>query len=227
MKRLLTLLFPLALLTLLLQAPFEKEGQLGRLSFNTYFDSENTFSFVYPAAWLVSARFEKNIFVSSSADHLADLEATLDFESYQSIEGGFNFAYPSPWKIESTSFTGGEIIKHIGFSEPQGRSHGFFQVWQTDATLSSFLKQAQKSGFSGKNIEKIFLRRVEIAGRRGYRMDYQVQGNDGASYHGAEAFFSRRGKIYRLAYFTPADSWDSTHQTIFKTMVDSIELMEE
>ena len=146
---------------------------------------------------------------------------TAKFINYESLEGNFSFKYPSAFILNSSSFTGGDILYHIDFHDRDDSAHGFVQVWNLKEDLYDFLeksKEASQQTYKYFKTDRIKLNEVE-----GFLWDYSVLTQDGF-YKGSEIFFKQNGLMYRMSYFIPEEQWDEKQSQLFWSMAKSFKV---
>lgn len=145
-------------------------------------------------------------------------------KKYEVPDLKFSYKLPDKWTTQKEDLGGGEVLYHNNFSSEDSSIYGFVQVWKLREELKSFLERSkefsEKSGFySDYKLSPISVKKYE-----GYELTYTMTVSDDRVYIGHEYFLKDKGKFYRFSFFVRKANYKENMTTIFKTIVDTMEV---
>lgn len=147
-------------------------------------------------------------------------------KKYEVTELRFSYKLPDKWTTQKEDFGGGEIVYHNNFSSDDSVIYGFVQVWNMREELKSFLGKSKDLSDKYATYKDYKLTPITVKGYEGYQLTYTMSISDEGVYKGYEYFLKDKGKLYRFSFFVREVNYKETMATIFKTIVDTMEVSE-
>jgi hypothetical protein len=147
-------------------------------------------------------------------------------KKYEVSELKFSYKLPDKWTTQKEDFGGGEIVYHNNFSSDDSVIYGFVQVWNMREDLKSFLEKSKDLSDKYATYKDYKLTPITVKKYEGYQLTYTMSISDEGVYKGYEYFLKDKGKLYRFSFFVREVNYKETMATIFKTIVDTMEISE-
>ncbi|NMB34307.1 MAG: hypothetical protein GX992_08825 [Clostridium sp.] len=191
---------------------------------NTKMSIKNQFSFSCPGKYCIEDIYINETINDSFIQANVSLKSavTKRFSAYKSGDSKFSFKYPSAFSINEYKFGGGEILYHVTFKDKVNPSHGFVQVWELPYDLNEFLEDS--ISHFGEQISNFSSSPVIVDHSPGIYWNYVITTEKGENFRGCEAFFKKKGRMYRISYFVPEHLWNKNEEKIYKKIVSSFKV---
>lgn len=181
-------------------------------------------SISYPVGIEIDNIFENEGYINNSiqASSVTSKIPKENFKDYKSLAGKFSFSYPSAFSLDQKQFSGSEIIYHIGFSEKNGKAHGFVQVWNLPYSFENFLQKSKNTSL--QSYRYFNSSKIRVAGLNGIHWNYSINTQDNRHIKSEEVFLSKSNRMYRISYFAPEEYWDKRQSENFWRIVNSLRI---
>lgn len=141
---------------------------------------------------------------------------------YTELNGRVKYKLPSEWQVRQQNIFGDEILCHTDFKSKDDKINGFFQVWKLDGDLKTFLKNSKMIS-DKQNLYKYYsLKDINLDGRKGYLLKYDITKPVGSSYIGEEYFIKNDNEFYRFSFFVKEDDFKKNMSDTFRTIVETL-----
>lgn len=188
-------------------------------AYNLTINGHLTFS--YPLKYTIEDIFINEIIQGKTieANYNISHHILQKFSTYQSIERQFSFDYPTAFELKEQTFSGAEILYHIGFKDKNKPIHGFVQVWNLPYSLEEFLEKSKAT--SMQNFINFTSQPITVDNNKGILWNYSILTNDNMNFKGLEAFWKKGDRMYRISYFIPGNLWNEKEYETFQKIVKS------
>ncbi|MTI81215.1 MAG: hypothetical protein FH758_10055 [Firmicutes bacterium] len=144
--------------------------------------------------------------------------ATADDQHYSDY--ALEFTCPDGWQVSKEEVEGKEILHHVTYIDPGGRSHGFVQIWAASKPLEKFLKESLNSPADVDLVKNLNMKPCQLGTKEGYLVSYERSAKDQVV--AKEFFFVRDKCIYRISLFVKEGNWSENDEEVFNELVSSL-----
>jgi hypothetical protein len=145
--------------------------------------------------------------------------------TYEGSDNSFSYKLPKEWLVTKKEVSGNEIIYHNDFVSEDEKIHGFVQVWNYEGDLMKFLEKSKEASLKpqANKYKQYEISTVQINNNKVYLLKYIVDVGNKNYYRANEYFIGDSGKFYRISFFVKESDFKETMESIFKTIVKTIE----
>jgi hypothetical protein len=146
---------------------------------------------------------------------------------YEGLDKNIKYKLPKDWIVNEEKFSGNEIIYHNNFTSKDQSIRGFVEAWNFKGDLKSFLEKGRDVAFNKVNTkyQSYSVSPVKIKNYDGFLLSYVVDTGANNNYRGYEYFINSSDRFYRFSFFIKESNYKETMPTIFKNIVDTVELI--
>lgn len=145
-------------------------------------------------------------------------------KKYEVPDLKFSYKLPDKWTTQKEDFGGGEIVYHNNFSSEDSVIYGFVQIWNMREDLKSFLERSKDLSDKYAIYKDYKMTPIIVKKYEGFQVTYTMTISDEGVYKGYEYFLKDKGKLFRFSFFVREVNYKETMPTIFKTIVDTMEI---
>lgn len=150
----------------------------------------------------------------------------IELKEYKGLNNKFHYKLPADWITNTQEFSGDEIMYHNDFKTPDGKIHGFVQLWNLNKPIIDFLKDGIKSATGIVSFKNYFIEPIKINGNEGYILYYSRLGNDNKYIKAFEIFILNKDNIfYRFSFFMDEKDWKKEYRMFFLELASYAELI--